>query len=91
MKSKSLGQGKQTIDLNNLSKQELIDIIVSQHNTKPLHNKIEVTDFSVETTEPLSVCEETINRLIQKHKGFAELRKAKAQLESSMFNNIGIG
>lgn len=91
MRSKSVEHGKQTIDLNELSKRELIDIIVSQHLAKQSYNKIEVTDFSVESTEPLSICEQTINRLIEKHKTFAEFRRTRVQLDNSMCNNLGIG
>lgn len=81
--------GEHQKDLNNLSKEELIKII-SQQKTKRHHNKIEVADFSVETTEELKLCEETINRLISKHSNFAKFRREKSNLESSHINSIGM-
>lgn len=68
-------------DLQKLSKEELINIVVDMSLSRPVylpqHNKIEVVDFTVESSESLQNCKETMNELISKHKNFCTLRKAK--------------
>lgn len=80
------------INLNSMTKKELIAFIISQDNqdTRPIHNRIELGDISVDTTESLSTCEQTINRMIDKHKRFVAERKAERMLNNSMYSS-GIG
>ena len=50
-------------------------------------NKINVGDFEVaSTTDNLKDVENTMNRLIEKHKGFAEFRKKKR-----VYEGLGVG
>lgn len=81
-------KNKSSKGLDKLSKQDLINLIITQHDSKIAYNKISVADFSIESYESLKVCEDTINRLIDRNKDFFTLRKARVQLEGP---NIGIG
>lgn len=91
MNSKPHRQAVIETDLNNLSREELIQLIITQHHSKQTYNKIVIADFMVETSEPINICEETINRLIDRNKDFFTSRKAMVQLEGSGFNSVGIG
>jgi|ETNmetMinimDraft_2_1059921.scaffolds.fasta_scaffold16574_3 hypothetical protein len=51
------------------------------------YNKINVGDFeAASTTDNLKEVENTMNRLIEKHKGFAEFRKKKR-----VYEGLGVG
>jgi len=86
-----MSKNKRVVNLDELSKNDLIEIILGEQNTKA-HNRISVADFEVESTvEPLRRCEETINKLIDKHKEFVTLRRAKTQIDNSFFSGSGYG
>lgn len=75
------------INLNSLSKSELITLLLNQININQRNfNKIEISDFAVWSYESLEICEATIDRLIDKHKDFITARTIK-----SNDNTIGIG
>lgn len=60
------------IDLNKLSKEQLIQIVLAQSNN---HNTISVADFEVSsTTESLDKCKEIIDSLIKEHGRFISNR-----------------
>lgn len=81
---------KRDISLSKLSKQELIDVIIAQHNPITHNNRIQVSDFIVEsTTEPLNKCKEVMDSLINKHRGFVTLRKTKAKVDNHLLNYTG--
>lgn len=81
---------EQLIDLDSLTKKELINIIMASQQ-KENSNRISISDFIIETNESLYIAEQTINRLISKHKSFVELRKKKELIDTSMLHNMGIG
>lgn len=61
-----------SIDLNQLSKEQLINIILSQSQN---HNKICVADFEVtSTTEDLDKCKDILDSLIKDHGSFIASR-----------------
>lgn len=87
MKIKTKEQEEKTIDLNTLSREELMNIIISGHSflsiPQPPFNKIQVCDFEVQsTTHDLFVCKQVIDNLIKKHKSFVTMRRAKVFSES---------
>jgi hypothetical protein len=91
MKNK-INKPKKNKDLNSLSKSELIDLLIEEHNKKTYHNKIEVADFSVESTgESLKVCHRTMNKLIGEHKDFVTLRRIKSQVDGNLLSGGSYG
>lgn len=65
-----------SIDLKTLSKNQLINLIISLGNN---NNKSEITffDIRISSNEPLLNCEQTLNRIIDKNKSFLESKQNK--------------
>lgn len=68
-----------SINLNDLSKQQLVNLVLnlSANNSK---SSITFFDIKISSNEPLLSCEETLNRIIEKHKGFLEYKKNQTNL-----------
>lgn len=69
-----------TKTLEDMTKQELITLVLSLNSNQNTINKIELLDISVESnTEPLQEVKKVVDSIISEHKDFLISRKQKIE------------